>query len=138
MVAVIRKDKITGDALGTGRRKSSVARVRLRPGSGKVVINKKQLDEFFKNEQDQKAVLAPLKATEQADKVDLIVRVHGGGTTGQSGAIKMGIARALMSLDTELFPTLRDGGFLTRDSRMKERKKCGLHGARRGTQFSKR
>ena len=138
MVAVIRKDKITGDALGTGRRKSSVARVRLRPGSGKVVINKKQLDEFFKNEQDQKAVLAPLKATEQVDKVDLIVRVHGGGTTGQSGAIKMGIARALMSLDTELFPTLRDGGFLTRDSRMKERKKCGLHGARRGTQFSKR
>jgi small subunit ribosomal protein S9 len=138
MVAVIRKDKITGDALGTGRRKSSVARVRLRPGSGKVVINKKQLDEFFKNEQDQKAVLAPLKATEQADKVDLIVRVHGGGTTGQSGAIKMGVARALMSLDTELFPTLRDGGFLTRDSRMKERKKCGLHGARRGTQFSKR
>jgi len=138
MVAVIRKDKITGDALGTGRRKSSVARVRLRPGSGKVVINKKQLDEFFKNEQDQKAVLAPLKATEQVDKVDLIVRVHGGGTTGQSGAIKMGIARALMSLDTELFPALRDGGFLTRDSRMKERKKCGLHGARRGTQFSKR
>ena len=83
-------------------------------------------------------MLAPLQATAHADKMDVIIRVHGGGTTGQSGAIRMGIARALMSHDTELFMVLRDGGFLTRDSRMKERKKYGLRGARRGTQFSKR
>lgn len=137
MVAV-KKDKVNGDALGTGRRKSSVARVRVRPGSGKVVINKRALDQYFCNEQDRNAVLAPLKVTGQAQTVDVVIRVHGGGLTGQSGACKMGVARALVSLDTELFPPLRDGGYLTRDSRMKERKKYGLRGARRGTQFSKR
>ncbi len=137
MVAT-RKDKITGDALGTGRRKSSVARVRVRSGSGKVVINRRDLTEFFTKEQDRNNALEPLQASGKQGEVDIIIRVHGGGTTGQAGACRMGIARAIVSLDEEMFPIMRDGGFLTRDSRMKERKKYGLRGARRGTQFSKR
>lgn len=137
MVAV-KKDKINGDALGTGRRKSSVARVRVRAGSGNVTINGRDIAEYFTEEQDQRWVLEVLDATEQRESVDVLVRVSGGGNTGQSGAIRMGLARALMSYDEELFPALRDGSFLTRDARMKERKKPGLHGARRGTQFSKR
>ena len=137
MVAV-RKDKINNDALGTGRRKTSVARVRIRPGSGKFIVNKRELDAYFPNEQDQLAVVQPLEAAGKKSEVDVIVRVHGGGSTGQAGAVRMGIARALVSFDTESFQTMRDGGFLTRDSRMKERKKPGLRGARRGTQFSKR
>ena len=137
MVAV-KKDKISGDALGTGRRKSSVARVRIRPGTGKVVVNKKELGEYFCNEQDRITLEAPLSATGKRSEVDILIRVHGGGTTGQAGACRMGIARALISLDAELFDVLREGGYLTRDSRMKERKKPGLRGARRGTQFSKR
>jgi small subunit ribosomal protein S9 len=137
MVAV-KTDKINGDALGTGRRKSSVARVRVRSGSGKILINRRPLEEYFPVDQDRRAVLDVLEAVQRADAVDVSIRVTGGGTTGQAGACRMGIARALCSFDTELFPTLRDGGFLTRDSRMKERKKPGLHGARRGTQFSKR
>ncbi len=134
----VKKDKTTGDALGTGRRKSSVARVRVRQGSGKVTINDKPLDEYFPNLQDRRQVIDTLAAVGRQSDVDVLVRVMGGGTTGQAGACKMGIARALVSFDSELFPPLRDGGFLTRDSRMKERKKYGLHGARRGTQFSKR
>ncbi len=137
MVAV-KRDKVTGDALGTGRRKSSVARVRLREGSGKVAINKRDVEEYFKNEQDRRELLGPLKSTGKLQSVDVLIRVHGGGTSGQAGACRMGIARALCSFDMELFQQLRDNGDLTRDSRMKERKKCGLHGARRGTQFSKR
>ena len=137
MVAV-KTDKINGDALGTGRRKSSVARVRVRAGSGKITINDRPLEEFFHVDQDRRTVTDVLKAVEKTDSVDVIIRVNGGGTTGQAGACRMGIARALCSYDTELFPPLRDNGFLTRDSRMKERKKPGLHGARRGTQFSKR
>ena len=137
MVAV-KTDKINGDALGTGRRKSSVARVRIRDGSGQIVINGKPLEEYFVSLQDQRVVLETLEAVEKRQSVDIRIRVSGGGTTGQAGACRMGIARALISYDTELFQTLRDGGFLTRDSRMKERKKYGLHGARRGTQFSKR
>ena len=137
MVAV-RKDKINNDALGTGRRKTSVARVRIRPGSGKVLINKRELEEYFPNEQDRKSLLGPLEASGKKGELDVIVRVHGGGNTGQAGAVRMGIARALVSFDTEIFPHMREGGFLTRDSRMKERKKPGLRGARRGTQFSKR
>jgi small subunit ribosomal protein S9 len=137
MVAV-KKDKISGDALGTGRRKSSVARVRIRAGSGKFTVNGRDFNEYFTEEQDRQWILQVLDAVEQRENVDVIVRVGGGGSTGQSGAIRMGIARALLSHDEELFPTLRDGGFLTRDARMKERKKPGLHGARRGTQFSKR
>ena len=131
-------DKINGDALGTGRRKSSVARVRVRDGAGKILINKRPIETYFANEQDRNSVLAPLVAVDKKDNVDVVIRVHGGGTTGQSGACRMGIARALLSYDEEFFPALRDGGFLTRDARMKERKKYGLRGARRGTQFSKR
>ena len=138
MVATKKKDKISGDSLGTGRRKSSVARVRVRPGDGKVLINKRELKDFFRNDQDRNAVIAPLEATGKSSEVDVLVRVHGGGTTGQSGASRLGIARALVTFDEELFPVLRDGGFLTRDARMVERKKYGLRGARRGTQFSKR
>ncbi len=138
MVAIIRKDKINNDALGTGRRKSSVARVRIRAGSGKIVINKRSFEEYFPNAQDRISVLGPLEIFGNRNDLDVIIRVHGGGNTGQSGACRIGIARALVSFDTENFSAMRDGGFLTRDSRMKERKKYGLRGARRGTQFSKR
>lgn len=137
-MTVVKKDKINGDSLGTGRRKSSVARVRVRPGSGKVTINRKPIEQYFVNEQDRAAVLSTLAAAEHGDKVDVLVRVSGGGTTGQSGAVKMGLARALVSFSEGLHDQLRDGGYLTRDSRMKERKKPGLRGARRGVQFSKR
>jgi small subunit ribosomal protein S9 len=137
MVAV-KKDKINGDSLGTGRRKSSVARVRIRPGSGKFTINGKPLEVFFPTVQHQQDVLQTLAHVGQSNAVDVVVRVAGGGLTGQSGAIRMALARALCSLNEEHFQALRDDGFLTRDSRMKERKKPGLHGARRGTQFSKR
>jgi len=137
MVAV-KKDRVNGDALGTGRRKSSVARVRVRAGSGKIVVNKKPFDDYFCIEQDRRQLVDVLNLTGQREKVDVLIRVTGGGTTGQAGACKMGIARALVSYDTETFHALRDGGALTRDSRMKERKKYGLHGARKGTQFSKR
>jgi len=131
-------DQKTGEALGTGRRKSSVARVRVKSGSGNVVVNGKTLENYFPTVQAQRAITDTLKATGTNDSVDIRITVTGGGTTGQAGACKMGIARALVSYDTEHFSALRDGGFLTRDSRMKERKKPGLHGARRGTQFSKR
>ena len=131
-------DQKTGEALGTGRRKSSVARVRVKEGSGNIVVNGKKLDEFFVNEQDRRAILDTFNAAGVLEKVDARIIVNGGGVTGQSGACRMGVARALVNYDTENFAALRDGGFLTRDSRMKERKKPGLHGARRGTQFSKR
>lgn len=137
MVAV-KKDKISGDALGTGRRKSSVARVRVRAGSGKITVNSKPIAEYFVNDQHREAVFSTLSAVGHVDKVDVLVRVAGGGMTGQSGAVRMGLARALVSYDEALHEALRDGGFLTRDSRMKERKKPGLRGARRGVQFSKR
>lgn len=138
MPAIVKTDKNTKEALGTGRRKSSVARVRLKPGSGGITINNRPIEEYFSIEQDRKEALGPLGAVEKQSDFDIRIRVHGGGTTGQAGACRMGIARALVSFDTELFPALREGGHLTRDSRMKERKKPGLHGARRGTQFSKR
>lgn len=126
------------DALGTGRRKTSVARVRIRPGSGKLTINKRELEEFFPIKQDQNAVVAPLESSETRSSVDVIILVHGGGNTGQAGACMQGIARALVKYDSDTEEGLREKGYLTRDSRMKERKKPGLHGARRGTQFSKR
>lgn len=126
------------DALGTGRRKTSVARVRIRPGAGKITINKRELEEYFPVQQDRNAVLAPLTHCEIKDSVDVIIRCHGGGNTGQAGACMQGIARALVKYDSDLNEKLRDANYLTRDSRMKERKKPGLHGARRGTQFSKR
>ncbi|MEL6898860.1 MAG: 30S ribosomal protein S9 [Planctomycetota bacterium] len=137
MVAV-KKDKINGDALGTGRRKSSVARVRVRPGSGQITINSKPIDTYFSNIQDRTAITETLSAVGKVEEVDVLVRVGGGGTTGQSGAIRMGVARALLSYDPELHDVLREGGYLTRDSRMSERKKPGLKKARRASQFSKR
>ena len=137
MVAV-KKDKINGDAVGTGRRKTAVARVRIRAGSGQVTINNRDLNDYFPNEQDRYWALEPLSQTGRRNDVDVIIRLNGGGPTGQAGAVRMGIARALVSYDGETFPTMRDGGFLTRDSRMKERKKYGLAGARKRFQFSKR
>jgi small subunit ribosomal protein S9 len=137
-MAAVKTDKITGDALGTGRRKTAVARVRVRAGSGQVTINGRPMDQFFLVEGDRRAVSDVLQATGKNDSVDVAIRVSGGGPTGQAGACRMGIARALISYDSGLFQVLRDGGFLTRDSRMKERKKYGLRGARRGVQFSKR
>jgi len=126
------------EALGTGRRKTSVARVRISPGAGKITINDRALEEFFHIEQDRNAVTAPLDHCEVRGSVDVAIRVSGGGTTGQAGACMQGIARALLKHDSDLIEKLREKHFLTRDARMKERKKYGLHGARRGTQFSKR
>lgn len=131
-------DQKTGEALGTGRRKSSVARVRLKAGSGKIVVNGKPIEEYFATDGARRQVADTLAACGVADSVDVRITASGGGTTGQAGACRMGIARALVNFDPEHFAALREGGFLTRDSRMKERKKPGLHGARRGTQFSKR
>jgi small subunit ribosomal protein S9 len=126
------------DALGTGRRKTSVARVRIRPGTGKLLINQRELTDYFTIDQDREAAVAPLEHCGVRDSVDVIIRLHGGGNTGQAGACMQGIARALMHYDSDLEGKLREKHFLTRDARMKERKKPGLHGARRGTQFSKR
>jgi small subunit ribosomal protein S9 len=137
MVAT-KKDKISGDSLGTGRRKSAIARVRVRAGTGKITINGLDLPVYFPVVSQQQSVLDALEATAHREKVDVIVTCTGGGKNGQANACKMGIARALVGFDGETFPTLRGGGFLTRDSRMKERKKYGLRGARRGVQFSKR
>jgi small subunit ribosomal protein S9 len=137
MVAT-KKDKISGDCLGTGRRKKAIARVRLRPGSGKITINGREFANYFPIVSQQQTVLDALDATGKREQVDLIITCHGGGPNGQATACKMGIARALCALDGETFSTLRGGGYLTRDSRMKERKKYGLRGARRGVQFSKR
>lgn len=123
---------------GTGRRKSSVARVYLRPGNGKITVNKRDLDEYFGLETLKTIVCQPLVATENRDKFDVTVTVEGGGFTGQAGAIKHGIARALLEVDEEYRSTLKKAGFLTRDPRMKERKKYGLKAARRAPQFSKR
>lgn len=123
---------------GTGRRKSSIARVYLVPGTGKIVINKRDIDEYFGLETLKLIVRQPLVATETLDKYDVLVNVHGGGTTGQAGAIRHGISRALLKVDNDYRPTLKKAGFLTRDPRMKERKKYGLKAARRAPQFSKR
>ncbi|MBE5937424.1 MAG: 30S ribosomal protein S9 [Lachnospiraceae bacterium] len=123
---------------GTGRRKSSVARVYLVPGSGKITINKRDIDEFFGLETLKLIVRQPLELIGATDKFDVIVNVKGGGFTGQAGAIRHGISRALLEADADNRPALKKAGFLTRDSRMKERKKYGLKGARRAPQFSKR
>ena len=123
---------------GTGRRKSSVARVYLVPGTGKITINKRDMDEYFGLETLKVVVRQPLTATETADKFDVLVNVRGGGYTGQAGAIRHGITRALLNVDADYRPVLKKAGFLTRDPRMKERKKYGLKAARRAPQFSKR
>lgn len=123
---------------GTGRRKSSVARVRLYPGTGKVTINDRDIDDYFGLETLKVIVRQPLELTGTTEKLDVVCRVQGGGVTGQAGAIRHGIARALLVYDESLRPELKKAGFLTRDPRMKERKKYGLKGARRAPQFSKR
>ena len=123
---------------GTGRRKSSVARGYLVPGTGKITINKRDIDEYLGLETLKVVVRQPLVATETVDKFDVLVNVRGGGYTGQAGAIRHGIARALLQVDSEYRPVLKSAGFLTRDPRMKERKKYGLKAARRAPQFSKR
>ena len=123
---------------GTGRRKSSVARVRLVEGSGKITINGKNIDEFFGLETLKVIVRQPLTVTNTTDKYDVICKVQGGGFTGQAGAIRHGIARALNEANSEFRPALKTNGFLTRDPRMKERKKYGLKKARKAPQFSKR
>ncbi|MCM1989680.1 30S ribosomal protein S9 [Oceanirhabdus seepicola] len=123
---------------GTGRRKTSVARVRLVPGEGKVIINKRDMENYFGLDTLKYIVNQPLVLTGTKEKYDILVNVHGGGLSGQAGAIRHGIARALIKADENLRPELKKAGFLTRDSRMVERKKCGLKKARRAPQFSKR
>lgn len=123
---------------GTGRRKTSVARVRILPGSGKITVNKKDLDDYFDYDTLKVIVKSPLEITDNLDKYDVFVNVHGGGYTGQAGAIRHGISRALLKADSETRPALKQAGFLTRDPRMVERKKYGLKKARRAPQFSKR
>jgi small subunit ribosomal protein S9 len=123
---------------GTGRRKTATARVFLKPGSGKITVNQRSLDEFFGRETGRMIVRQPLEAVQLTDKFDISVRVDGGGITGQAGAIRHGITRALMEYDETLRKTLRDAGFVTRDAREVERKKVGRRKARRGPQYSKR
>ena len=123
---------------GTGRRKSSVARVYLVAGSGKIVVNKRDIDDYFSLETLKTIVRQPLALTETVEKFDVLVTVRGGGTTGQAGAIRHGISSALLEADADYRPSLKKAGFLTRDSRMKERKKYGLKKARKAPQFSKR
>jgi len=123
---------------GTGRRKSAIARVRLVPGTGKISVNKRDLDEYLKYETLRVIVREPLLITDTMGQYDALINVKGGGYTGQAGAIRHGISRALLQVDSELRPILKKAGFLTRDSRMKERKKYGLKKARKASQFSKR
>ncbi|MFM8173577.1 MAG: 30S ribosomal protein S9 [Pirellulaceae bacterium] len=137
-MVIQKRDRVNGDALGTGRRKTSIARVRIRPGKGKIVVNGRPFDEYFTTDKERRQVQETLDRVGQTESVDVLVRVSGGGTMGQAGAVRMGLARALVGMNQDFFQPLRDDGFLTRDSRMKERKKYGLRGARRGVQFSKR
>jgi small subunit ribosomal protein S9 len=123
---------------GTGRRKSSVARVRLYPGTGKITINNRDIDDYFGLDTLKLVVRQPLALTENLEKFDVVVNVTGGGVSGQAGAIRHGVTRALMEFDADLRPALKKAGFVTRDPRMKERKKYGLKAARRAPQFSKR
>ena len=123
---------------GVGRRKSAVARVRIAPGSGKIELNGRTLNEYLTSERDRKSIFGPLEVTNTGGKLDVFARCTGGGPSGQAGAIVMGLGRALMKYDQSLEVALRNAGFLTRDSRMKERKKYGQRGARRRFQFSKR
>ncbi len=132
------KAKKSAQYYGTGRRKSSIARVYLVPGKGNITINKRDIDDYFGLETLKVIVRQPLAATDTVEKYDVKVNVKGGGYTGQAGAIRHGIARALLQVDEEFRPTLKAAGFLTRDPRMKERKKYGLKAARRAPQFSKR
>jgi len=127
-----------GARWGTGRRKTSVARVRVKPGAGKFVINQRTVEQYFSEPQHRQAVLEPLIVTDSASRYDLLANVSGGGYTGQAGAIRLGVARALVQIDAKYEPALRDKGLLTRDARKVERKKYGRRKARRRFQFSKR
>ena len=133
-----RTSKAKAKFYGTGRRKSSIARVYLVPGTGKITINKRDIDDYFGLETLKIIVRQPLEATNTTDKYDAKITVRGGGFTGQAGAIRHGIARALLTVDADYRPLLKKAGYLTRDPRMKERKKYGLKAARRAPQFSKR
>jgi small subunit ribosomal protein S9 len=126
------------DIIATGRRKTAVARVRLRAGAGEITVNGRDLDAYFPSIKDRALVAGALEHVGKRTAVKVVIKVDGGGPTGQAGACRLGIARALKVFDAELAEPLRQGGLLTRDGRMKERKKYGLRGARRGTQFSKR
>jgi small subunit ribosomal protein S9 len=123
---------------GTGRRKSSVARIRLSRGAGTITVNKRPFEKYFLTDDDRQTALAPLNITKAFGRYDILINTHGGGITGQAGAVKLGIARALKKIEPALESVLRSQGLLTRDPRMKERKKPGLRGARRGVQYSKR
>ncbi|MGE5389595.1 MAG: 30S ribosomal protein S9 [Deltaproteobacteria bacterium] len=123
---------------GTGRRKKAIARVRLVPGDGNIIINDRSFEDFFPNKTSRLVVQQPLELTQTTGRFNVICRVNGGGVSGQAGAVQLGIARALIRANPELRPTLRRSGFLTRDPRMKERRKYGLHKARKAPQYSKR
>jgi small subunit ribosomal protein S9 len=129
---------VTGSALGTGRRKEAIARVRISPGSGQWKINDRALEDFFPNKVHQQLISEPLVAIGAASQFDIVARITGGGVTGQAGALRLGIARALTLVDSENRPALKRAGFLTRDARVKERKKYGLKKARKAPQYSKR
>jgi small subunit ribosomal protein S9 len=133
-----RKPVVTGNALGTGRRKEAIARVRISPGSGQWRINDRSLDEYFPNKVHQQLISEPLVTLGGEDQFDISARISGGGVTGQAGALRLGIARALILVDPDSRPTLKRAGFLTRDARVKERKKAGLKKARKAPQYSKR
>jgi len=138
VLAAPAKPDLGGFYLGTGRRKASVARVRIKPGDGKFVVNGHKVEEYFTEDRDRNDVVAPLKATKTEDKLDVFVKVHGGGYMGQAGAVLLGLSRALKGYDPTLEPVLRENDFLSRDPREVERKKYGQRGARRKFQFSKR
>lgn len=131
-------DATTGELLGTGRRKSATARVRIKPGSGKITVNRRGAENYFPIDEHRRIINEPFVVTENAEKFDVRINVAGGGTAGQAEAIRLGISRALLDYDAELRSTLKAEGFLTRDSRVRERKKPGQPGARKHFQFSKR
>jgi small subunit ribosomal protein S9 len=133
-----RRPVVTGSAMGTGRRKEAIARVRIQPGSGKWLVNDRPLEEYFPNKVHQQLISEPFVALGAEDQFDIIARITGGGVTGQAGALRLGIARSLILVDPENRQTLKRAGFLTRDPRVKERKKYGLKKARKAPQYSKR
>jgi small subunit ribosomal protein S9 len=138
MPAAVSHRQVVDRQYGTGRRKTATARVYMQAGTGKITVNERSLDEFFGRETGRMIVRQPLEAVQLTSKFDITVRVDGGGITGQAGAIRHGITRALMEYDESLRKTLRDAGFVTRDAREVERKKVGRRKARRGPQYSKR
>jgi small subunit ribosomal protein S9 len=133
-----RKPVVTGNALGTGRRKEAIARVRISPGTGQYRINDRTLNEYFPNKVHQQLINEPFVTLGAEEQFDVVARISGGGVTGQAGALRLGLARALILVDAESRPALKRAGFLTRDARVKERKKAGLKKARKAPQYSKR